>query len=230
MIISTFNIKNDFNYYNKNKSLEIFNYLRNNKIDVLGLQEVFYKCDKDLCKLIKNSYNMVGKYRFLFKLFHPTDNEKTPIITNKNIIESNTYRLPFYPSNLKRVMSHIVILENDKEVSIYNTHIESRLPKVKEKQLDKIYEIISNDKRPKILMGDFNLKDTDIMFENFVNKLKELDIKEVEINERTFKTEKEDKAIDHIFISDNYKIVNTFVIKDLIISDHYPVIVEIREN
>ena len=48
MIISTFNIKNDFNYYNKNKSLEIFNYLRNNKIDVLGLQEVFYKCDKDL--------------------------------------------------------------------------------------------------------------------------------------------------------------------------------------
>lgn len=230
MIISTFNIKNDFNYYNKNKSLEIFNYLRNNKIDVLGLQEVFYKCDKDLCKLIKNSYNMVGKYRFLFKLFHPTDNEKTPIITNKNIIESNTYRLPFYPSNLKRVMSHIVIQDGDKEVSIYNTHIESRLPKVKEKQLDKIYEIISNDKRPKILMGDFNLKDTDIMFENFINKLKKLDIKEVEINERTFKTEKEDKAIDHIFISNNYKIVNTFVIKDLIISDHYPVIVEIREN
>ncbi len=230
MIISTFNIKNDFNYYNKNKSLEIFKYLRDNKIDILGLQEVFYKCDKDLCKLIKNSYNMVGKYRFLFKLIHPTDNEKTPIITNKNIIESNTYRLPYYPSNLKRVMSHIVIFDGDKEVSIYNTHIESKLPKVKEKQLDKIYEIISNDKRSKILMGDFNLKDTDMLFEGFMNRLKMLDLSRVEINERTFKTEKDNKAIDHIFISKEFKVVNTFVIKDLLISDHYPVIVEIREN
>lgn len=230
MIISTFNIKNDYSFYNENKSVEIFKYLRNNKIDVLGLQEVFYKCDKDLCKLIKNSYNMVGKYRFLFKLFHPTDNEKTPIITNKNIIESNTYRLPYYPSNLKRVMTHIVVLDGDKEVSIYNTHIEAKIPKVKEKQLDRIYEIISNDKRPKILMGDFNLKDTDILFENFVNRLKVLNLSRVEINERTFKTEKEDKAIDHIFISNNYKVVNTFVIKNLLISDHYPIIVEIREN
>lgn len=230
MIISTFNIKNDFNYYNKNKSLEIFKYLRDNKIDVLGLQEVFYKCDKDLCKLIKNYYNMAGKYRFSFKLFHPTDNEKTPIITNKNIIESNTYRLPFYPSNLKRVMSHIVILDKGKELSIYNTHIEARLSKVKEKQLDKIYEIISNDKRPKILMGDFNLKDTDIIFESFINKLKSIGINKVEINERTYKTEKDNKAIDHIFISNELKIVNTFVIKNLLISDHYPVIVEIKEN
>lgn len=230
MIISTFNIKNDFNYYNKNKSLEIFKYLRDNKIDVLGLQEVFYKCDKDLCKLIKNSYNMVGKYRFLFKLMHPTDNEKTPIITNKNIIESNTYRLPYYPSNLKRVMSHIVIQDGEREYSIYNTHIESKILKVKEKQLDKIYEIISKDLRPKILMGDFNLKDTDMLFEGFMNRLKMLDLSRVEINERTFKSEHDDKAIDHIFISKEFKVVNTFVIKDLLISDHYPVIVEIREN
>ena len=217
MIISTFNIKNDFNYYNKNKSLEIFKYLRNNKIDVLGLQEVFYKCDKDLCKLIKDSYSMVGKYRFLSRLLHPTDNEKTP-------------RLPYYPSNLKRVMSHIVIQDGEKEYSIYNTHIEAKIPKVKEKQLDRIYEIISKDLRPKILMGDFNLKDTDMLFEGFMNRLKMLDLSRVEINERTFKSEFDDKAIDHIFISKEFKVVNTFVIKDLLISDHYPVIVEIREN
>ena len=226
MRLSTFNIKNDFNYYNKNKALEISKYLKDNNIDVLGLQEVFYKCDRDLKKLL-DGYNMVGKYRFLFKLFHPTDNEKTPIITNRNIIESTTYRLPYYPSNLKRVMSHIVVLEGDKEISIYNTHIESRIPKVKEKQLDKIFEIISKDNRPKILMGDFNLKDSDIIFKNFINKLKELGLIEVEINERTFKTEKDNMAIDHVFIDSSFKIKTCEVVKTLAISDHYPVMIEV---
>lgn len=226
MRLSTFNIKNDFNYYNKNKSLEIYKYLKDNNIDILGLQEVFYKCDRDLKKIL-NGYNMVGKYRFLFKLLHPTDNEKTPIITSKNIIENNTYRLPFYPSNLKRVMSHIVVLDNDKEISIYNTHIESRLSKVKEKQLNKIYEIMSKDNRPKILMGDFNLKDSDEIFKNFINKLKDLNLNEVKINERTFKTEKDNEAIDHIFIDSSFKIKTCEVVKTLAISDHYPVMIEV---
>ena len=127
-------------------------------------------------------------------------------------------------------MTHIVIQDGEKEYSIYNTHIESKILKVKEKQLDKIYEIISKDLRPKILMGDFNLKDTDMLFEGFMNRLKMLDLSRVEINERTFKSEFDDKAIDHIFISKEFKVVNTFIIKDLLISDHYPVIVEIREN
>ncbi len=229
MIISTFNIKNDYNFYNKNKSLEIVKYLKKNEIDVLGLQEVFYKCDRDLKKELKG-YSMIGNYRFLIKLFHPTDNEKTPIITNKNVVLSNNYNLPYYPSNLKRVMTHIVILDNNKEISIYNTHIEARLPKVKEKELDKIYEIISKDNRPKILMGDFNLKSDNDIFKKFIDRLKEININRVDIRERTFKTEKDDMAIDHIFVSNDFKVVNTFVIKDLLISDHYPVIVEIREN
>ena len=229
MIISTFNIKNDYNYYNKNKSLEIIKYLKKNEIDVLGLQEVFYKCDKDLKKELKG-YNMIGNYRFLLKLLHPTDNEKNPIITNKNIIESTTYNLPYYPSNLKRVLTHVVVFDNNKEISIYNTHIEAKIDKVKAKELDKIYEIISKDSRPKILMGDFNLKSDNDIFKKFIDRLKEININRVDIRERTFKTEKDDMAIDHIFISKDYKVVNTFVIKDLLISDHYPVIVEIREN
>ena len=38
--ISTFNIQNDFDNYNKKKTLEIINYLKNNNIYILGLQEV----------------------------------------------------------------------------------------------------------------------------------------------------------------------------------------------
>ena len=229
MIISTFNIKNDYSFYNKNKSLEIAKYIRNNRIDILGLQEVFYKCDEDLKKEL-NGYNIIGNYRFKTRLFHPTDNEKTPIITKNNIILSNTYNLPYKPSKLKRVMTHIVILDNNKEISIYNTHLEAKIDKVKCDELNEIYNIISSDNRPKILMGDFNLKETDDIFVNFINELKDININRVDINERTFKAEKDNRAIDHVFISNDFKVVNSFVIKDLLISDHYPVIVEIKEN
>lgn len=228
MIISTFNIKNDYKYYNKNKSLELFKYLKNNKIDILCLQEVYYKCDNDFKKLIKGLYNETGKYRFKFKLLHLTDNESTPIITNEKIIDSCTYSLPYHPSNLKRVLTKAVILKEGKEISIYNTHLESRIGELKERQLNRIYEIISCDTRPKILMGDFNLKDNDKVFENFINKLKSLNMNRVVIDERTFKTDKDNKAIDHIFISNDFKLINTFIIKDLIISDHYPIIIEIK--
>ena len=44
--ISSFNIQNDFSKYNINKSKEIYNYLVQNKINILGLQEVYSKINK----------------------------------------------------------------------------------------------------------------------------------------------------------------------------------------
>ena len=127
MKICTFNIRNDYFDYKKEKSNIIYNYLKDNNIDILGLQEVFSKPNRDLKKLIKNDYKMIGKYRFLLPLLHFTSNEKTPIITNHEIVESTTYRLPHKPSKLRRVMTHVVIKYNDKEISIYNTHLEARI-------------------------------------------------------------------------------------------------------
>ena len=48
--VSSFNIKNDYNKYNVSKTNEIYNYLVNNNIDILCLQEVYSKVDKDLKK------------------------------------------------------------------------------------------------------------------------------------------------------------------------------------
>ena len=45
MIVSTFNIHNS-GYYDK-KAKVIYKYLKDNKIDVLALQEVFYKSKHD---------------------------------------------------------------------------------------------------------------------------------------------------------------------------------------
>ena len=51
----------------------------------------------------------------------------------------------------------------------------------------------------------------------------------VDINEKTFKEEKENYSIDHIFIDNSFKLIKKEVVKTLGISDHYPIVVEIGE-
>ena len=228
MIVSTFNIQNDFKKYKKTKSYEIYQYLTKNNIDILGLQEVFYMCSRDLKKLTKLSYFMKGKYRFFLKIIHLTSNEKTPIISKHKVVSHKTYHLPYRPSPLKRVLTNMVIDYNGKLISVYNTHLESELDIVKQKQLDMILNIIKNDSLPKILMGDFNLRNDHTLLKGFVDKLHSLGIKRVPVEEKTFKAAKINKSIDHIFISNDFEINNFEVIKTMNISDHYPILVDLK--
>ena len=227
MKISTFNIQNNYKSYDNCKTRDIYNYLKDNDIDILALQEVFGRCSDDLEVLLKNKYHMVGKYRFLSKFLLRRFNEKNPIITKYKIISFKTYNLPFLPSLLKRVITHIVIEYKGKEISIYNTHLEVLISNVKKRQLKKIYNLIANDPREKILMGDFNLKNNNPLFLNFVNSLEEIGIKRVPLNEKTLKLSRYSREIDHIFLSEGFIIKKKEVIKNLSISDHYPVMIEL---
>ena len=227
MKISTFNIKNDFKDYNSDKSKTIYEFLKNNNIDVLGLQEVFYRCDKDLLKELKNKYNIVGKYRFYLKLLHLKKKKKTPIITNHKVLFNKTYHLPHKLFGLKRIITCAVIEYKGKKISIYNTHLEVKDLNIKEKQLNIIYSILKKDTNYKILMGDFNFRSDNNEFSNFVKKLEKLNMNRIILNERTLKNSKRNLEIDHIFISNNFKLKSKEVIKDLDISDHYPVLIEI---
>ena len=228
MIVSTFNIQNDFKKYKKDKSKLIFNYLKDNNIDILGLQEVFYMCNHDLKKLLKNTYQMKGRYRFFLKLIHLTSNEKTPIISKYKILSHKTYSLPFHPSPLRRVLTHIIVEYENKKISIYNTHLESKNDQVKQKQLDKIIDVIQNDDLPKIIFGDFNLKEDNLIFQKFIENLAKLNIIRIPINEATYKFAKSNKAIDHIFYSNDFSINSYEVIKNINTSDHYPILVDLK--
>lgn len=229
LIISTFNIKNDYYKYNKEKTKDIIKYLKDNHIDILNLQEVYKKLDKDLTKEIRNNnYRVIGKYRFLSRLLLKPINESTPIITNKKIVEIKHYRLPHFPSLLKRIMTKIVINYNNELVSIYNTHLDFKYDTVKKKELDKIYKIISKDKNRIILTGDFNLKTNKDIFNDFVAKLKKLGIIRIPLDEKTLKQSMYNRAIDHIFISKEFDIVDKEVIKTLDISDHYPLLIKLK--
>ncbi len=224
MIISTFNIQNNSKNYSRSKSEEISEYILSNKIDIIGLQEVFLSSDVDLNNILKN-YNIVGKYRFLFK---SDINEKNPIISKYRIIKSKTYYLPSFPSKYQRIMTYALIDYNGKEISIYNTHLEVKSNKIKLKQLLKIYEIFKSDKRPKIIMGDFNMKIDNPLFISFMSLMEKLNLKRIPILEKTYKTSKDNKAIDHIFISSDFKLIDEKVIKSLNTSDHYPIIIDIK--
>ena len=223
--ICTFNIQNNFKNYNSTKSKQIVKLLKNKNIDVYNLQEVYLKIDKDLRNTIKSlAYTINGTYRFLIPTRY---NEKNPIITNKKVISNRTYHLPFLPSITKRIMTKVVIEDNGKLVSIYNTHLEVRKEKVKERQLKRILKILKKDNNPIILTGDFNLKTNNEMFNKFIEELESIGIKHIDIADKTLKISKYHRAIDHIFISKEFKLISKDRITDLEISDHYPVLIQI---
>lgn len=229
LVISTFNIKNDYFKYKKDKTNTILKYLKDNNIDILNLQELYLKLDKDLSKELKKiNYKKIGKYRGISRILLKPFNESTPIITNKDIVEIKHFKLPFIPSLQKRVMTKIVIKYNNELVSIYNTHLDFKFDKVKKKELDKIYKIISKDKNKIILTGDFNLKNNKEIFNDFVDKLNKLGIIRIPLDEKTLKQSMYNRAIDHIFVSKEFKIVDKEVIKTLDISDHYPLLIKLK--
>ncbi|MBQ9019461.1 MAG: endonuclease/exonuclease/phosphatase family protein [Bacilli bacterium] len=224
--ISTFNIQNDINSYNNKKTDIILSYLKENKIDILGLQEVYKPLDKDLSNKLVN-YTITGKYRYLLNLIFYKVNEKTPIITRYPVISTHTYHLPSLFS-LNRIVTKTVVKIDEKMVSIYNTHIDFMYDILKQKQLKKILDIITNDSNPIILMGDFNLKNNNPIFNKFVNELDNLNIRHLDILEKTFKKSKYHRAIDHIFVSKEIKLVSKKLVTDIPISDHYPIIIKVR--
>ena len=228
MIISTLNIQNNYKKYDRIKAKQIYSFLKKNKIDFLGLQEVFSKCNKDLIGYLGDNYKMIGDYRFLSRFLLRRFNEKTPIITNYKIISNKTYHLPHFPSVLKRVLTHVVVEYRGKEISIYNTHLEVKNLNVKKRQLKKIKRILETDSREKILMGDFNFKNNNLVFLDFVNSLEKLGMVRIPLNEKTLKQSKYSREIDHIFVSSGFNLKRKQVIKNLYISDHYPVIVELE--
>ena len=229
LTISTFNIQNDINNFSHDKTEQIINYIKEYKIDVLNLQEVYSKVNDDLIKELKKmNYISTGNYRFLLRKTLNKINEKNSSITNHKVLYTRTYRLPFMPSLLKRIITKTVIDYEGEKVSIYNTHLDFMYTLSKKRQLKRILSILKKDKNKIILTGDFNLKTNKEIFKEFIKELELLGIKHININEKTFKPSRYHRAIDHIFISEEFKLVSKKLITDIETSDHYPVLIKIK--
>lgn len=228
LTISTFNIQNDINNYSLEKTKIILKYLKKSKIDILNLQEVYSLLDKDLKRELPLTYASYGGYRFFLRRVFNRINEKTPIITNYKVRKYKTYALPFLPSLLKRVMTKVEIQDGEHIISVYNTHLDFQHEIVKKRQLKRILKILRKDNNPIILAGDFNLKTNKTIFLDFIDELDKMGIKHIDIKEKTFKASKYHRAIDHIFISKKFKVIEKKLITDIPISDHYPVLIKVE--
>ena len=172
MIVATFNLENKKEY---NKAEIIKRFIEDYKIDVLCVQELTKDLESKL-KIKLPNYNFYGKYRMPIS-FLPY-NESNKIITKLGYFNTKTYHLPHFPYLLPRIITKTILFYNNEKISIYNTHISYENDYIKEKQLNIIYELIKKDSNKKILTGDFNLKINNKVFINFINKLKEIGIKQ----------------------------------------------------
>ena len=225
-VIGTFNVQNDYknkkiNYNNKVKKLIEFIY--DNNICCLGLQEVTPKYFEILKKLIKKDYNIYGDYRFKNLKFTEKLNESVKILRKCKTEESKTIYLSkflFFP----RIMT---TLETDDFLFI-NVHLEFWSNYFRKIELKKLYKYIcSNKNKNIILVGDFNIECDKKSFLDFTSKLEKLNIHLVNNKQYTYKN----KIIDFIFVSSNYEILNVLVPNDLDnISDHKPILVKIKKK
>ena len=137
--------------------------------------------------------------------------------------------LIFIPSFLKRIVTKVVIeYSPSKQITIFNTHLDFQYDFVKERQLKKLLSLIKKEENPIIITGDFNLKNNKQIFIDFIKDLESLNIYRVKLNEKTLKHSQYNRAIDHIFLSKDFKIISKEVIKNLSISDHYPLLIKVK--
>lgn len=100
---------------------------------------------------------------------------------------------------------------------VISLHLDFANPWVREKQLAHITQVIQNNKRPVIIMGDFNTDMQDNALSSFVQTLQLHTWKPEDTAMITFETL--NSRIDWVFVSDLFKIEQQTILED-IVSDH----------
>lgn len=244
LCIATINVQNKYKlkkydgiYKNEDHIKMLFSLIEQYDLDIIGLQEVNQRYFERLQKYLPHHFSIYGNFRYLKSFFtkhvYPfsTFNESVPILTNKKVLRKKTKVLPWISSYVPRI---VTIMELDTKefgpITVLNTHLDYMKINTKKKQLEKLGKIIEKIKRPVILMGDFNMTVKNENFQLFIKKMESLNINRVEINEATFKKSKSNIAIDHIFLSNCFKLKKVILEKNTeyySFSDHYPIIVEL---
>lgn len=256
MKIMTFNLRCDFildfnNRWDKRKDI-VFDILNNYGCDIIGTQEATNKMFQDISENI-SKFNIIGKPRS--KRFFV---ERNDVLISKEytILENKTFWLSEKPDKVgsskwyslfpRICTTAIIATQNGKRFRVCNSHLDCFLPQAREYGLKKLIEIIGEeqekDELPLILMGDFNAKPDSKLIQDFKNGKyynKRL-VAVQDVNKELYKSGTMGKFkgkengvhIDYIFVSEEFKIVDTQIIKYNIDgrypSDHYPLMAEIN--
>lgn len=256
MRIMTFNLRSDFILDRKNRwnyrANIVYDTIINNQCDIVGVQELNNLMFKDIKENL-DGYEIIGKPRSK-KYFV----ERNDILVSKKhtILDYDTFWLSKNPDKVgssiwyslypRICTTALLLLESGKKVRVYNTHLDCFLPHARAYGLKQIGKHIEEKQKgeavPIILMGDFNATPNSKVIAQFVegnyNGKKFVAVQEVDktiYNNTTmskFKGKEKGMHIDYIFVSDEFVIENTEIVKHndngRYPSDHYPIIADIK--
>lgn len=252
--IATLNTQNKFkitNYDGGYNTIKFVNLLTDYDIDILSTQELVRRYLENIKNNLECEYKGVGNYRygnfFFTKKIKFLDryNETNTIFTKHKVILEKDVHLPWLPKKYKdlkdginkyksitpRIITEAIIEIDKKPIRVLNTHLDKRIESVKKRQLKKLLSEIKKKQMPTIVTGDFNLYKDDLLMKDFIKELAKLQIIRVPYNKKTFKYSKADNAIDHIFVSKDFRILKYGIIDNKYFddfSDHYPLYAEIE--
>lgn len=227
-------------------------FLDDEKIDILGTQELVRKFIDRIKIVLKPNYKIYGNFRYgntnLVKRINFFDryNETVSVITKHKVLKCKTVTLPWIPNNIKEIIHGIRVkslrprvatialieIENFGKINFINTHLDHRLNIVQIKQLAYLQKIIEKAKYPVVLVGDFNMDISCPRFSLFVDNLKKMGYQRVPNARKTYKYQENNLPIDHIFIPSTWNIEEVEVVRDKYLndfSDHYPMIVRVSK-
>lgn len=226
-------------------------HIEEEQFDILGSQELTRNFVNNITSKLVN-YKLYGNYRYgsspLARLPFINDfNENNNIVTSNEVIEEKTKSLPFVPNDIAGLKTSLlkasimpriatIIVTKDKNGNMLcaiNTHLEYEIPSVQIRQLNFLKGIIEqySKKYPIVLTGDFNMEIGVEHFDKFNSELNGIGLKKVEVNEKTNADKFPNRtAIDHIFIPENWDVVNKGLNETKDVTDHKEVYAEVRRK
>lgn len=236
--IMTFNIQHGLNFIkllNKERVIDldsVVNTIKENNVDIVGLNEVYNDVNNvvtvEQAKYIseKLGYNyyyfgqsitiketigygnaIISKYPLSNFVVHKIED---PIIKDEDV---------FYES---RSIIECNALLNDENIKIFVTHL--GLAKSEQQNgVNKLMELIKDEQT--ILLGDFNMEEDNDNIKLLSTKIKNNSYL-IEGNNKTYPSNNPNIKIDYIFTK-NILVKKCEIIKK-IVSDHYPVIIDIE--
>lgn len=254
MKVMSFNLRTDFLDINnrwKDRKYITMDIVDKYKCDVIGVQEMTPTIHRDMKEMLSD-YNVYGVPRTK-KYF--VERNDIFVLKSHKVLESNTFWLSnnhikqgtsLWYSLYPRICTTVLLeLSTGEKLRIYNTHLDCFLPRARKIGFMMISEYIrkkdEEEKLPIILMGDFNAVPSSVLIKNIMSgeythrKLTSVMTYDTALLKKAtfgkFKGNEEGLHIDYIFVSEEFKIIKSVIIryslKGKYPSDHYPIYTEI---
>lgn len=203
--------------------------------EVAGIQEIdrFYSDRSNYEDQVKQLSDMLSfNYTYGVNLDLPSLNGRevnrqygTAIFSKYPILDYENILLPSFGAEQRGLLRAKIDIGGT-HFNIYNTHLgldrENRLAQIKE-----IIKVMSSDKEPHLILGDFNAEPVNQELQYLIDKTDLKDVFQEVPNASTHNANQPTKRIDYIFASSQVKFSNPLVIHANG-SDHLPIIVELE--